>query len=131
MKSFNELMQVALPVLMEIPGPRHLEATLIDTCADYGDAIRLCLDKRIRRIRESEIAEYLGFSAPHLTKVKNGQGYLTTDQELVLQHLCSNWAISQYAEMRKSQLAEMIDPHAAEIARLKAKVAQLEGQRAA
>jgi len=126
MKNFAELMQVALPVLMEIPQPRHLEAELVETCDDYGDAIRLCLDKRIRRIRESEIAEYLGFAAPHLTKVKNGQGYLTTDQELVLQHLCSNWAITQYADMRKSELAEMLNSPAAEIARLKAHVAMLE-----
>lgn len=118
MKKFSDLMQLALPVLMEIPKPRLLEHELLETCDDYGDAIRLCLDKRIRRIRESEIAEYLGFSAPHLTKVKNGQGYLTTDQELVLQHLCSNWAISQYAEMRKAQLAQMIESPAAHIARM-------------
>lgn len=128
MKKFDELMQVALPVLMEIPKPRELDQQLIESCEDYGDAIRLCLDKRIRRIRESEIAEYLGFSAPHLTKVKNGQGYLTTDQELVLQHLCSNWAISQYAGMRKSQLAELISSPAAEIARLRAQVAALEAR---
>jgi hypothetical protein len=126
MKNFNALVQLALPVLMEIPKPRQLEDGLIDTCDDYGDAIRLCLDKRIRRIREGEIAEYLGFAAPHLTKVKNGQGYLTTDQELVLQHLCSNWAITQYADMRKKQLADMIDSPAAEIARLKAEIARLE-----
>jgi hypothetical protein len=126
MKNFNALVQLALPVLMEIPKPRHLEDGLIDTCDDYGDAIRLCLDKRIRRIREGEIAEYLGFAAPHLTKVKNGQGYLTTDQELVLQHLCSNWAITQYADMRKKQLADMIDSPAAEIARLRAEIARLE-----
>lgn len=125
MKNFNELVQLSLPVLMEIPKPRFLEDGLIETCEDYGDAIRLCLDKRVRRMREGEIAEYLGFAAPHLTKVKNGQGYLTTDQELVLQHLCSNWSISQYAEMRKSQIAEMIDSPAAEIARLKAEIARL------
>ena len=130
MKKFDELMQVALPVLMEIPKPRAIDQALIEACNDYGDAIRLCLDKRIRRIRESEIAEYLGFSAPHLTKVKNGQGYLTTDQELVLQHLCSNWAISQYADMRKVQLAELIDSPAAEIARLRAHIAQLESRAA-
>lgn len=130
MKNFNDLMQLALPVLMEVPKPRILDRELLETCQDYGDAIRLCLDKRIRRIRESEIAEYLGFSAPHLTKVKNGQGYLTTDQELVLQHLCSNWAISQYADMRKSQLATLIESPAAEIARLKAQIAQLESRAA-
>lgn len=130
MKNFNALMQLSLPVLMEIPKPRTLEQGLIDLCDDYGDAIRLCLDKRIRRIRESEIAEYLGFSAPHLTKVKNGQGYLTTDQELVLQHLCSNWAISQYAEMRKNQIAELLDSPQTEIARLKAHIARLEGRAA-
>jgi hypothetical protein len=99
---------------------------LVETCEDYGDAIRLCLDKRVRRIREGEIAEYLGFAAPHLTKVKNGQGYLTTDQELILQHLCSNWAISQYAEMRKNQLAELIESPAEQIARLHARIAMLE-----
>lgn len=129
MKSFNDLMQLALPVLMEIPKPRAIDQELIETCTDYSDAIRLCLDKRMRRIRESEIAEYLGFSAPHLTKVKNGRGYLTTDQELVLQHLCSNWAITQYADMRKSQLEELIDSPQAEIARLKAQLAMY--QRAA
>lgn len=126
MKNFNDLMQLALPVLMEIPKPRRLEDGLIESCEDYGDAIRLCLDKRIRRIREGEIAEYLGFSAPHLTKVKNGQGYLTSDQELVLQHLCSNWAIGQYSEMRKRQIAEMIDSPAAEIARLRAQIEVLQ-----
>jgi hypothetical protein len=126
MKNFNDLMQLALPVLMEIPKPRHLDSGLVETCEDYGDAIRLCLDKRVRRIREGEIAEYLGFAAPHLTKVKNGQGYLTTDQELILQHLCSNWAISQYAEMRKNQLAELIESPAEQIARLHARIAMLE-----
>jgi hypothetical protein len=83
------------------------------------------LDKRVRRIREGEIAEYLGFAAPHLTKVKNGQGYLTTDQELVLQHLCSNWAISQYSEMRKRQIAEMIETPAEKINRLEEELALL------
>lgn len=130
MKNFNDLMQLALPVLMEIPKPRHLESNLVATCEDYGDAIRLCLDKRVRRIREGEIAEYLGFAAPHLTKVKNGQGYLTTDQELILQHLCSNWAISQYAEMRKNQLAELIESPTEQIARLNARIAMLEARAA-
>lgn len=130
MKNFNDLMQLALPVLMEIPKPRHLEVNLVETCEDYGDAIRLCLDKRVRRIREGEIAEYLGFAAPHLTKVKNGQGYLTTDQELILQHLCSNWAISQYAEMRKNQLAELIESPTEQIARLNARIAMLEARAA-
>jgi hypothetical protein len=118
MKRFDDLVQVALPVLTEIPKPRLLEHVLVETCEDYGDAIRLCLDKRIRRMRESEIAEYLGFSAPHLTKVKNGQGYLTTDQELILQHLCSNWAICQYAEMHKAQLAGLIESQAPEFVRM-------------
>lgn len=123
MKNFNQLMQVALPILMEVPRPRRIDHALIESCTDYGHAIRLCLKNRVRRIREGEIAEYLGFSAPHFTKVKNGQGYLTTDQELVLQHLCSNWAISQYAEMRKSQLAEMIETPAEKIQRLEAELA--------
>jgi hypothetical protein len=130
MKNFNDLMQLALPVLMEIPKPRTLEEGLIASCDDYGAAIRLCLDKRVRRIRESEIASYLGFAAPHLTKVKNGRGYLTSDQELVLQHLCSNWAIAQYAEMRKSQIADLINSPEAEIMRLRARVAYLESKAA-
>ncbi|QGZ66390.1 hypothetical protein [Paraburkholderia acidisoli] len=58
---------------------------------------------------EAEIAGYLGFSGPHLAKVKMGKGYLTTDQELVLQRICSNWAIRQYAARRETQLEEMIE----------------------
>lgn len=123
MKNFNELMQLALPLLMEVPKPRRLDAALVDECVDYGDAIRLCLKRRVRKIPEGEIAGLLGFSAPHLTKVKHGKGYLTSDQELVLQHLCSNWAISQYAEMRKSQLAEMIETPAEKINRLESELA--------
>lgn len=124
MKNFNQLMQLALPLLMEVPRPRRVESALVHGCADYGDAIRLCLQGRIRKIREGEIAEYLGFSAPHLAKVKHGKGYLTSDQELILQHLCSNWAIAQYAEMRKSQLAELIESPAEQIIRLKAELAE-------
>jgi hypothetical protein len=124
MKNFNDLVQLALPVLMEIPRPRRIDHELVKTCTDYGDAIRMCLQQRVRKIREGEIAEYLGFSAPHLAKVKQGRGYLTSDQELILQHLCSNWAICQYAEMRKSQLAEMIETPAEQIMRLKAELAE-------
>ncbi|MDN7965887.1 hypothetical protein [Burkholderia multivorans] len=122
MKSFNDLVQLALPILMEIPKPRHIAIEEVRQCRDYGDAVRLCMRKRLRRLNEGEIASYLGFSAPHLTKVKNGKGYMTSDQELILQHLCSNWAISQYAEMRKSQLAEMIETPAEKIARLEAEL---------
>lgn len=109
MKNFNELVQLALPLLTDIPKPKALDSHLVASCADYSDAVCLCLDKRVRRIRESEIAEYLGFKAPHLAKVKAGKGYLTTDQELILQHICSNWAIRQYAEKRQKDLEVMLD----------------------
>ncbi|QTO46357.1 hypothetical protein [Burkholderia latens] len=108
MKDFNHLAQAALPVLMQIPAPRQIEQILIEGCKTYADAVCLCLDKRIRRLNEGEIAEYLGFKGPHLAKVKGGKGYLTSDQEAILQRLCSNTAIEQYAEKRRNDLDRML-----------------------
>ncbi|MDW9242908.1 hypothetical protein [Burkholderia cepacia] len=108
MKDFNRLAQMALPVLLEIPAPRAIEPALIESCETYSDAVCLCLERRIRRLREGEIAEYLGFKGPHLAKVKGGKGYLTSDQEAILQRLCSNTAIEQYAEKRRADLDRML-----------------------
>lgn len=108
MKDFNRLAQTALPVLMQIPAPRQVDPALVEGCHTYADAVCLCLDKRIRRLREGEIAEYLGFKGPHLAKVKIGKGYLTSDQEAILQRLCSNTAIEQYAEKRRADLDRML-----------------------
>ena len=108
MKDFNRLAQSALPVLMQIPEPRQIDPALVEACQTYADAVCLCLDKRIRRLREGEIAEYLGFKGPHLAKVKGGRGYLTSDQEAILQRLCSNTAIEQYAAKRRADLDRML-----------------------
>lgn len=108
MKDFNHLAQTALPVLMQIPAPRQIEQILIEDCKTYADAVCLCLEKRIRRLNEGEIAGYLGFKGPHLAKVKLGKGYLTSDQEAILQRLCSNTAIEQYAEKRRNDLDLML-----------------------
>ena len=59
MKSFYSLAQKVLPVLTEIPPPRPLDDALIDACQNYGDAVRLCLEYRISRKNEGEIAGYL------------------------------------------------------------------------
>ena len=125
MKTFNDLMQLSLPLIAEIPRPRFLPDAVIANLQDYSDAVRLCISSRVRRMSEAEIANCLGFSAPHLSKVKAGRGYLTTDQALVLQHLCSNWAIRQYDEFRRQQLAEMTETPAEKIARLEAENLEL------
>lgn len=109
MKSFYELVQIALPVLTNIPEPRQLDKALIESCKDYSDAVCLCLESRIRKLQEGEIAAYLGFKRPQLAKVKMGLGRLDRDQEALLQRLCSNKAIQQYSEMRERQLEEMIE----------------------
>lgn len=98
MKDFYSLAQMALPVLTDIPRPRRLEDALIDACKSYGDAICLCLESRIARKNEGEIASYLGFKGAHLAKVKYGKGYLSSEQETILQRVCSNTAIKQWAE---------------------------------
>jgi len=131
MKTFNDLLQLSLPLISEIPRPRFLDDALIANLDDYSDAVRLCINSRLRRMSEAEIANCLGFSAPHLAKVKAGRGYLTTDQALVLQHLCSNWAIRQYDESRRQQLAEMTETPSEKLARLEAEVAELKRRRAA
>ena len=125
MKTFNDLMQLSLPLISEIPKPRFLDDALIANLDDYSDAVRLCINNRLRRMSEAEIANCLGFSAPHLSKVKTGRGYLTTDQALVLQHLCSNWAIRQYDESRRQQLAEMTETPEEQIVRLRQENAEL------
>ena len=112
MNSLYDLVQIALPILTEIPKPRLIEEAEIKACANYGDAVRLCLKHRIRRLNESEIARCLGFMPPHLVKVKNGKGYLSSDQEVMLQRLCSNWAIQQYQEMREREMAELMNDQA-------------------
>jgi hypothetical protein len=98
MKDFYSLAQMALPVLTDIPRPRKLDEALIESCKSYGDAIRLCLEHRISRKNEGEIASYLGFKGAHLAKVKYGKGYLSSEQESILQRVCSNTAIKQWAE---------------------------------
>jgi len=125
MKTFNDLLQLSLPLISEIPRPRFLDDALIANLDDYSDAVRLCINSRLRRMSEAEIANCLGFSAPHLAKVKSGRGYLTTDQALVLQHLCSNWAIRQYDEARRQQLAEMTETPEEQIVRLRRENAEL------
>jgi len=131
MKNINDLLQYSLPLLSEVPKPMFLDDVLIQSCNDYGAAVRLCLDKRLRRISESEIAACLGFKPPHLTKVKNGQGYLTSDQEVILQYLCSNWSIRQYCESRERMMAEITESPAEKIVRLEREIQSLKGRRAA
>jgi hypothetical protein len=126
MKSFYELVQTALPVLTTIPPSRKLDDALIESCADYSDAVRLCLDNRIRKLQEGEIANYLGFKRAQLAKVKMGLAKLTSDQEELLQHLCSNVAIDQFRAMRKSQLkAWLATPEKDIPEEMKAVVAQM------
>jgi len=131
MKTFNDLLQLSLPLISEIPRPRFLDDALISNLADYSAAVRLCINSRLRRMSEAEIANCLGFSAPHLAKVKAGRGYLTTDQALVLQHLCSNLSIRQYEEIRREQLVEMTEATAEVGTRLEAELADLKRLRAA
>lgn len=109
MNSFYDMVQAALPVLTTIPGPRQLDGALIESCKDYTDAVRLCLDKRIRKMQEGEIAAYLGFKRAQLAKVKMNLAKLSSEQEVLLQHLCSNWAIKQFRELEEERLAKWLE----------------------
>lgn len=131
MKNINDLLQYSLPLISEIPKPRYLDDALVTDCQDYGAAVRLCIGERIRRMSEAEIAECLGFKPPHLSKVKQGRGYLTADQEVILQYLCSNWSIRQYQEMRADQMAELTESPADKIVRLERQIQDMKGRRAA
>jgi hypothetical protein len=126
MKNLNDLAQQVLPMLTEIPKPKMLPAAEVEACKNYGDAVNLCLQHRIRHINESEIARYLGFKPPHFVKVKRGMGYLTSDQEVILQRLCSNTAIEQYADLRKRELAEMLEGEDWEKRQMRQQIADLQ-----
>lgn len=107
--SFYDRVQAALPVLTTIPAPRKLDEALIASCADYTDAVRLCLDKRIRKMQEGEIAAYLGLKRAQLAKVKMNLAKLSSDQEVMLQHLCSNWAIKQFRDLEEEKFAKLLE----------------------
>jgi hypothetical protein len=109
MNSFYDRVQAALPVLTTIPGPRRLDDALVESCNDYTDAVRLCLDKRIRKMQEGEIAAYLGLKRAQLAKVKMNLAKLSSDQEVLLQHLCSNWAIKQFRDMEEARLEQWLE----------------------
>jgi len=99
---------------------------LIESCKDYTDAVRLCLDKRIRKMQEGEIAAYLGLKRAQLAKVKMNLAKLSSEQEVLLQHLCSNWAIKQFREMEEERLAKWLEKPTAEIPpEMQAAVAQM------
>jgi hypothetical protein len=107
--SFYRRVQAALPVLTTIPDPRRLDDALIESCKDYRDAVTLCLDSRIRKMQEGEIAAYLGLKRAQLAKVKMGLAKLSTEQETILQRLCSNTALRQYADKCERDIDNLID----------------------
>lgn len=109
MNSFYTRVQEALPVLTTIPSPRKLDDALIESCKNDADAVCMCLDNRIRKMQEGEIAWHLGLKRAQLSKVKMGLAKLSRDQEVILQRLCSNWAIRQYAEMREREIGRLIE----------------------
>lgn len=130
MKNFDAV-QMALPLLMEMPKPKRLDEALIEQIRSDADAVKVCLHHRIRRLTEGEIAEQLGLKKAHFSRVKAGSHNLTRAQQTVLQYLCSNYAIDQYGERIAQQIQEATETPAERIARLEARVAQLEGRRAA
>jgi hypothetical protein len=70
--------------------------------------VRLCLDKRIRKMQEGEIAAYLGLKRAQLAKVKMNLAKLSSDQEALLQRLCSNTAIKQFRDMEEARLEKWL-----------------------
>lgn len=124
MKNFNDLRQAALPLLMEVPKPRRLDDALIDAVSSDADAVRMCIEHRVRRLPEGEIAECLGLKKAHLSRVKSGTHNLTRAQQIVLQYLCSNTSIDQYAERITAEIAEATETPAETIQRLQCELAQ-------
>lgn len=53
MKSFDDMRQAALPLLMEVPKPRRLDDALIDAVSSDAEAVRLCIERRVRRHRDA------------------------------------------------------------------------------
>lgn len=131
MKRFDDLKQMALPMLMEVPKPRRLPEVLIEAVRSDAEAMALCLQHRVRRLTEGEIAEQLGLKKAHFARVKAGSHNLTRAQQTVLQYLCSNFAIDQYGERIAQEIQEATETPAERISRLEARVAQLEGRKAA
>lgn len=131
MKSFNQLKQSVLPMLMEVPKPRRLDESIIDAIHSDAEAVCACIHHRVRRITEGEIAEHIGLKKAHLSRVKSGTHNLTRAQQIVLQYLCSNFAVDQYGERIAQQIQEATETPAERITRLEDRIAHLEGRKAA
>lgn len=118
MKNINDLLQHSLPMLMLVPPPKRLDEILINSLNNFGEAVALCVKVRVCGLTQQQIANYLGFSNPHFTKVLQGKGYLSADQISILERLCSNKAISQYQEKVNTVVAEAVETKDQKLERL-------------
>lgn len=119
MKNFDDMRQIALPLLSEVPKPRRLDDALIDSVKTDADAVKLCIQYRVRRFTEGELAETIGLKKAHFSRVKSGTHNLTRAQQTVLQYLCSNTAIDQYAERIRDEITAATETPIETIERLK------------
>lgn len=131
MKSSHDLLQLALPMLMEVPRPRFLANELLSGVDSDAKAIRVCFAERIRKFTKGEIAQALGISPCHLAKVFAGTFKLDGTQKKIFQYMCSNFAIAQFEGNVEATICEATETPAEKIARLEHRVAQLEARRAA
>lgn len=124
MKSFDETRQIALPLISEAPRPRYLDDALIASITSDADAIRLCIEYRVRRFTKGEIAGALGLRSAHLSKVLAGTHNLNGTQCRILQYLCSNFAIKQYNDRIEEEINAATETPIETIERLKRELEQ-------
>jgi hypothetical protein len=117
--------QVPMRMMGAVQEPKKVEDWQLASCHDLLDAIHLCI--HLSRRKHYDIAESLGIDRGHWTRMMQGQAHFPTRKLGQLMKACGNYAPMQFLA-RESGFQLFEDPIAMEKAKLKRRLAELEGQ---
>jgi predicted XRE-type DNA-binding protein len=117
--------QIPMRMMAAVPEPKKVEDWQLATCNDLLDAIHVCI--HLSRMKHYDIAEQLGIDRGHWTRMMQGQAHFPTRKLGQLMKVCGNYAPMQFLA-RESGFQLFEDPVAMEKAKLKKRLAELEGQ---
>jgi hypothetical protein len=124
-------MQREIVVLGETREVKDVPVELLRMCEDELDAVRLCI--QLSGYTHEYISKQLSIDKGHFSRIVSGSVGFPTHKRLKLMRMCGNRAPVQYEVMHigAGQANHKQPDESAEIGRLNAKVAALEGALAA
>lgn len=124
-------MQREIVVLGEPREVKDVPVELLKMCEDELDAVRLCI--QLSGYTHEYISKHLSIDKGHFSRIVGGSVGFPTHKRLNLMRMCGNRAPVQYEVMHigAGQTNQVKPDQSAEIERLNAKIAALEGALAA